>query len=142
MRRTFRAALILCPDTALGDVIIDQIDVVELDISNRQRVRAEAEGKATLKRMKARRDAANRIDRLKDQGKMFNAGTHRVGKDVQPGVYVSRSLGGCYWERTDRDGNTIDNNFVTGTGTRVEFTIYDGDYSVTTDNCRMWKRIG
>lgn len=71
----------------------------------------------------------------------FGSGTFKVGDTVRPGTYVSESdvpLDGCYWERTDADGNIIDNNFI-GSAFRVQVTIADGDYSFTSSKCGRWK---
>lgn len=66
-------------------------------------------------------------------------GTYVVGKDVNPGTWVASSpTGTCYWERTDGDGNIIDNNF--SSGARVQFRIRSSDYSVSVEGCGDWKR--
>jgi hypothetical protein len=77
---------------------------------------------------------------LEDEGRIFYDGTYRVGKNVQPGTYYVRNVEGCYWERTDNKGNTIDNNFVTG-ASRVEVTIQSSDYSFNSDGCGQWQPV-
>lgn len=65
-------------------------------------------------------------------------GRERVGRDVQPGTYVARGGKYCYWERTDRKGRTIDNDF-TVYKTRVQTTIVDSDYMFYSRNCGRWR---
>jgi hypothetical protein len=84
-------------------------------------------------------DAAKAELVLERQGRLFTDGTFRVGKAIQPGTYVARGdLEGCYWERTNRNGGTIDNYF-TMSATRVQVTIAASDYTFTSDGCGEWK---
>lgn len=90
------------------------------------------------KRMKT----GNEEDAARERGEVFNDGTYMVGDDIQPGTYVSESeepLEGCYWERVDVSGDTIENNFVSS-GFRVEVTISASDYSFTAKRCGEWKK--
>lgn len=77
---------------------------------------------------------------LEERGEFIYDGTYRVGKGVEPGTYVSeRNDGeGCYWERVDSGGNTIDNGF--SLGSRVQVTINAGDYEFISENCMPWRR--
>jgi len=81
-------------------------------------------------------------DAARDRGEIFNDGTYKVGDDIQPGTYVAESeepFEGCYWERVDASGNTIENNFVSS-GFRVQVTIGASDYSFTAKRCGEWKK--
>lgn len=81
-------------------------------------------------------------DAARNRGEIFNDGTYRVGDDIQPGTYVAESeepFEGCYWERVDASGNTIENNFVSS-GFRVQVTISTSDYSFTANRCGEWKK--
>ncbi|MFI6029896.1 hypothetical protein [Amycolatopsis magusensis] len=76
---------------------------------------------------------------LEKAGRLFGAGTFRVGEEVKPGKYVSEGdIEGCYWERTDSKGEIIDNNFV-NSAKRVEVTIRSGDYSFHSERCGQWR---
>lgn len=77
-------------------------------------------------------------EKWEKQGRLFSSGTFRVGKQIQPGTYVSAGAEGCYWERTDSNGTPIANNFTMGK-TRVQVTIYASDYSFTSQDCGVWK---
>ncbi len=71
--------------------------------------------------------------------KIFGSGLYRVGKEIAPGTYVSRgNSGGCYWERLNRNGDIIDNNFTNGS--RVQVTISSGDFEFNSENCNTWKK--
>ena len=77
--------------------------------------------------------------RLRKQGAIVDGdGTYRVGKDIQPGTYVSHGSD-CYWARNDSAGNIIDNNFINGY-TRAQVTVSSGDYSFHSSGCGTWKR--
>lgn len=83
---------------------------------------------------------AEKRNKLEAQGRIFHDGTYRVGEEIQPGTYFVEDTGdGCYWERTDRTGEIIDNNF--STGLRVEVTIQPSDYSFTAEGCGKWQPV-
>ncbi|SCL50779.1 hypothetical protein [Micromonospora chersina] len=75
---------------------------------------------------------------LAAQGRLFEDGTYRVGKEIKPGTYVTTDVDGCYWERQDRSGNTIDNYFTNG-ARRVQVTIRSSDYAFHSENCGEWR---
>lgn len=75
---------------------------------------------------------------LEAQGRLFGSGTYRVGKEIKAGTYVTRDVEGCYWERQDRAGNTIDNYFTNG-ARRVQVTIRSSDYAFHSENCGEWR---
>src|SRR5262245_353910 len=55
-------------------------------------------------------------------GKALLDGIHRVGIEVEAGVYQTlgpsgTNAGGCYWTRTDSGGGVIANGVVDGPGT-------------------------
>ena len=77
-------------------------------------------------------------DAEREEGTRFEDGTYRVGEDIKPGTYVTTTLeDGCYWERTDANGNTIDNNFM-NSALRAQVTIGSADYSFTSERCGEW----
>ena len=76
--------------------------------------------------------------KLEKDGRVFGAGTYRVGKEVKPGTYVARNVDGCYWERQNRNGEIIDNNFVNA-AKRVQVTIRSSDYGFHTTGCGTWR---
>jgi hypothetical protein len=70
-------------------------------------------------------------------------GLHRVGPEVQPGIYQTTgpsgtNAGGCYWTRTDTSGGLIDNGVITGPGT---LTIRPNEL-VETAGCQPWQKVG
>lgn len=74
-------------------------------------------------------------------GELFDAGTFLVGSEIKPGTYaVEGLLGGCYWERTDRTGEIIDNGFSAG-ARRIEVTIRSTDYSFHNERCGQWRKV-
>jgi len=78
---------------------------------------------------------------LQESGRIFDDGTYLVGKEIQPGTYyVSGDIEGCYWERTNRNGETIDNYF-TNSARRVQATIRRSDYSFSSENCGEWQPV-
>jgi len=70
---------------------------------------------------------------------MFSSGAFQVGTEIQPGTYaVEGEINDCYWERLDRNGEIIDNNFVNA-AKRVQVTIRKSDYSFNSERCGQWK---
>lgn len=70
-------------------------------------------------------------------------GLHRVGPEVEPGIYQTigpsgTNAGGCYWTRTDTLGGLIDNGVINGPGT---LTI-NNDELVETAGCQPWQKVG
>jgi hypothetical protein len=85
--------------------------------------------------------AAKALDAERANGTRFSDGQYRVGKEVKAGRYESTDVSdGCYWERQDRNGNIIDNNFV-GSASRVEVLIRSSDYGFETNDCGEWHRV-
>jgi uncharacterized protein YceK len=80
-------------------------------------------------------------NKLEDEGRVFSDGVYRVGSDIKPGTYYVTDVEGCYWERTDANGETIDNNFVTA-AKRVQVTILGSDYSFNSESCGRWQPVG
>ncbi|GAB4106552.1 hypothetical protein GCM10028790_55710 [Micromonospora taraxaci] len=75
---------------------------------------------------------------LAAQGRIFGEGTFRVGKEIKPGTYVTSDVDGCYWERQNSSGDTIDNYF-TNSARRVQVTIRSSDYAFSSENCGEWR---
>ena len=78
-----------------------------------------------------------------DPGKALLDGLHRVGPEVEPGIYQTTgpsgtNAGGCYWTRTDTAGGLIDNGVTTGPGT---LTIRPNEL-VETAGCQPWQKVG
>lgn len=76
--------------------------------------------------------------KLEAEGRVFYDGTYRVGKDIKPGTYVVKDVDGCYWERQDRNGEIIDNNFI-NSAKRVQVTIRKSDYGFHAKGCGEWR---
>jgi hypothetical protein len=91
------------------------------------------------KRIRALIVAGGEQDRLEKAGRAFGPGVFRVGEQIKPGTYVAGAPGdGCYWERQDRKGEIIDNNFAAN-ATRVEVTIRESDYAFNSRGCGDWR---
>lgn len=74
-------------------------------------------------------------------GELVHSGTFLVGTEIQPGTYVVEGeIENCYWERTDRTGEIIDNGFSVG-ARRVEVTIRASDYSFHNEHCGEWRKV-
>lgn len=74
-------------------------------------------------------------------GTRFDDAVYRVSKEIKPGNYVAHtSEKGCYWERLNKKGGIIANNFVNA-ATRVQVTIRSTDYSFNSERCGTWQRI-
>lgn len=76
-------------------------------------------------------------------GRALLDGIHRVGAEVEPGIYQTvgpsgTNEGGCYWTRTDSGGGVIDNGVITGPGT---LTIAANEL-VETVGCQPWQKVG
>lgn len=91
------------------------------------------------KTVRANIGQGSKADREREQGIRFGDGSYRVGKTIRPGRYFVKHGDGCYWERLDRRGNIIANNFVNA-DTRVEVTIRSSDYTFSSENCGEWSR--
>jgi hypothetical protein len=77
--------------------------------------------------------------KLEDEGRLFGSGTYLVGKEIKPGTYVAKGeIENCYWERQNRSGETIDNNFVLS-ARRVEVVIRSTDYAFHSEGCGLWR---
>jgi hypothetical protein len=75
-------------------------------------------------------------------GKALLDGIHRVGVEVEAGVYQTigpsgTNAGGCYWTRTDNGGGVIANGVVNGPGT---LTV-EADELVETAGCQPWQKV-
>lgn len=75
---------------------------------------------------------------LEKSGRLFGAGTFLVGKEIKAGTYVATDVEGCYWERQNRSGGTIDNYF-TNAAKRVQVTIKSSDYAFHSESCGEWR---
>lgn len=68
----------------------------------------------------------------------FADGKYIVGEDISPGTYVIPTrVADCYWERSDSQGNIIDNNFIS-ISPSVTVTITEADSGFTSRNCGTW----
>lgn len=83
---------------------------------------------------------AEKDNKLEADGRIFGSGTFKVGDDIKAGTYFTTDVEGCYWERTDRNGNIIDNYFSAGAA-RVQVTIRSSDYSFNSDSCGEWRPV-
>lgn len=94
--------------------------------------------RATIEQFLAKADHENQ---LRTDGRIFGPGVLRVGSEVQPGTYEVTDVEGCYWERTDVNGETIDNFFTNGAA-RVQVTIRATDYAFNSERCGVWRPVG
>lgn len=60
---------------------------------------------------------------------------------IQPGTWTSEqaSVSDCYWERSDADGDTIENNFIS-IAPAITISILPTDAGFTSDGCGSWVR--
>lgn len=83
-------------------------------------------------------ETGERQAQLEASGRSFNDGIYLVGDEVKPGTYVTKDVEGCYWERQDSSGDTIDNGYY-GAAKRVVVTIRSSDYAFSTEDCGQWE---
>ncbi|AVT39637.1 hypothetical protein C6W10_27950 [Plantactinospora sp. BB1] len=76
--------------------------------------------------------------KLEADGRLFPDGTYLVRKEIKPGTYVTTDVKDCYWERQNRSGEIIDNNFVPS-ARRVQVTIRSSDYGFMSERCGQWR---
>lgn len=68
------------------------------------------------------------------------SGIYLVNVDIAPGVWRNNGTGNdCYWERTTRTGDIIDNHFGQTGGTMF---ISPSDFAVRMNNCGAWTYLG
>ncbi|WP_147992377.1 hypothetical protein [Streptomyces sp. t39] len=61
---------------------------------------------------------------------------------ITPGRWrVSGDLEDCYWERTSRSGEILDNNFATS-AQEITVTIRASDGQFTARGCGVWEKVG
>lgn len=59
---------------------------------------------------------------------------------IPPGTYRTKGrMKDCYWERTAKDGEIIDNRFATSAQEDITVTIRASDGQFTSTNCAVWK---
>jgi hypothetical protein len=76
--------------------------------------------------------------KLETSGRTFGDGVYLVGKEIKPGTYVvTGDIENCYWERQNRNGGVISNDFVLA-AKRVQVTIRPTDYAFNSDSCGQW----
>ena len=74
-------------------------------------------------------------------GEAFRAGTWEVGTEIPPGTY--RSSGDtedCYWARLTRNGDIIDNDFVSTAVDGIVVTVRSGEVFESERGCEYWVR--
>ncbi|MGW1814131.1 hypothetical protein ACWCQM_11295 [Streptomyces sp. NPDC002125] len=63
-------------------------------------------------------------------------------EEIAPGAYrVSGALEDCYWERTSRSGEILDNGFATS-AQDITVTVLASDGQFTARGCGLWKPVG
>jgi hypothetical protein len=77
----------------------------------------------------------------RNAGLRFGDGVRDVGVGVQPGTYRSGPVEHCYWARLNSAGEVIDNNFVLS-ATQVEVTVQPSDFSLHTEGCGEFVKVG
>jgi len=72
----------------------------------------------------------------------LSSGVYKVGVDIAPGGWQAPpDLQNCYWERTDDQGEIIDNHFGS-TGAGLIVTVEATDYSVEFNGCGEMTYLG
>jgi len=67
-------------------------------------------------------------------------GFYMVNVDIAPGIWKSQGDGDdCYWERTTKTGDIIDNHFGMAGGTMF---VAAGDFQVQMRDCGTWVYLG
>ncbi|OLT35082.1 hypothetical protein BJF84_14795 [Rhodococcus sp. CUA-806] len=85
--------------------------------------------------MIANAKAGNYVKELRTS---FPNGKYIVGVDIAPGTYtVNSRVSDCYWERSDSQGNIIDNNIIS-IAPSVTVTIAETDTGFTSERCGTW----
>ncbi|MEU0275363.1 hypothetical protein [Streptomyces sp. NPDC006307] len=102
-----------------------------------------------------------------DYDRWYGNGTYAVGKDalakpnpepaeedeydaggneeempkIPPGTYRAKGqMEDCYWERTSKSGEILDNNFATS-AREITVTIRSSDGQFTSERCAVWKPV-
>jgi len=71
----------------------------------------------------------------------FGNGKFLVGDDIMPGTYaINRKVTDCYWERSDAQGNIIDNNFIS-IAPSITVTVGVNDAGFTSTGCGNWELV-
>ena len=79
----------------------------------------------------------------------YSDGTYEVSahpkdydREIAPGTYrVTGDLDGCYWERSTRSGDIIDNRFANA-AREITVTIAPSDGLFKAEHCGTWKPVG
>lgn len=79
----------------------------------------------------------------KAQGGIPGGSSFAVPAEVKPGTYetTSSELEGCYWERS-RNGDIVDNKFITASKVKQRVTIRSTDDTFVTRKCGNWIKVG
>ena len=84
-------------------------------------------------------------DDITDGKRSFSDGTNTVGNgndDIKPGTYrTAKNIQDCYWERTDDNGNTRSNDFVSYAPKGVTITLRNTGGGFVSRGCGAWIRI-
>ncbi|MEV4975528.1 hypothetical protein [Streptomyces scopuliridis] len=83
-----------------------------------------------------------------DAGRSYSGGTYVVKADpstdeeaIAPGTYrTTGDLADCYWERTTKAGEIVDNGFATS-AREITVTIRASDGQFTSRDCGTWKPV-
>jgi hypothetical protein len=63
-------------------------------------------------------------------------------ESIPPGTYRAKGrMEDCYWERTSKSGEILDNNFATS-AREITVTIRESDGQFTSERCAVWKPVG
>lgn len=129
----YSAALILCPDHPQRKKISARISQYKEDLKYVKEAQA-----LDVAERKAKQEAKETRDRLIKEGRIFDSGLYRVNKEIKPGAYVSKNVTNCYWERQNRNGDIVANNFYREAA-RVQVTIRSSDYAFMSEGCSEWR---
>lgn len=72
----------------------------------------------------------------------YDIGGEEEELKIPPGTYRAKGrMDDCYWERTSRSGEILDNNFATS-AREITVTIRKSDGQFTSERCAVWKPVG
>lgn len=62
-------------------------------------------------------------------------------ESIPPGTYRAKGrMEDCYWERTSKSGEILDNNFATS-AREITVTVRESDGQFTSERCAVWKPV-
>ena len=76
------------------------------------------------------------------RSKITKDGIYLVGKDIEPGTYLTSGGSGCYWQRSSGTSGDFDDILANGNESgQAIVTIAASDVAFTTKRCGSWQRM-